>query len=155
MLHRRAALPLGNQGGRERLEVAERVGNVLASGSSHDHRGHVAADLDSLRRLAIAAIEDGLAGAHGDALVLRGAESDEALEYRRAASLPAEAVRLGRDALLAEYPSIPRTGRLSLFERAERIGGARRKRVGPLPDREGRGDQPTARATQGRRMGPS
>ena len=39
------------------------------------------------------------------------------------AALPAAAVLLGRSAVLAEYPSPPRKGRLSLFERAERIGG--------------------------------
>ena len=39
------------------------------------------------------------------------------------ASLPAAAVELGWKALLAEYPSTPRRSRLTLFERAERIGG--------------------------------
>ena len=39
------------------------------------------------------------------------------------APLPAEAVLLGWKAVLAEHPSIPRRRRLSLFERAERIGG--------------------------------
>jgi hypothetical protein len=39
------------------------------------------------------------------------------------APLPAEAVLLGWKALLAEHPSTPRRSRLSLFERAERIGG--------------------------------
>jgi hypothetical protein len=39
------------------------------------------------------------------------------------APLPAEAVRLGRRAVLVEYPSARRRGRLSLFERAERVGG--------------------------------
>jgi hypothetical protein len=39
------------------------------------------------------------------------------------APLPAEAVLLGWKAVLAEYPSTPRRSRLSLFERAERIGG--------------------------------
>jgi hypothetical protein len=39
------------------------------------------------------------------------------------APLPAEAVRLGWKAVLAEHPSTPRRSRLSLFERAERIGG--------------------------------
>ncbi len=43
--------------------------------------------------------------------------------YRIEAALPAAAVPLGRTALLAEYPSTPRSGRLSLFERAERVGG--------------------------------
>lgn len=39
------------------------------------------------------------------------------------ALLPAEAVRLGWKAVLAEHPSTPRSSRLSLFERAERVGG--------------------------------
>jgi hypothetical protein len=39
------------------------------------------------------------------------------------APLPAEAVRLGWKAVLAEHQSTPRRSRLSLFERAERIGG--------------------------------
>jgi hypothetical protein len=39
------------------------------------------------------------------------------------APLPAEAVLLGWKAVLAEHPSPPRRRRLSLFERAERIGG--------------------------------
>jgi hypothetical protein len=39
------------------------------------------------------------------------------------APLPADAVLLGWKAVLAEYPSTPRRSRLSLFERAERIGG--------------------------------
>jgi hypothetical protein len=43
--------------------------------------------------------------------------------YGIEAALPAAAVRLGRDAVLAEHPPIPRSGRLSLFERAERVGG--------------------------------
>ena len=43
--------------------------------------------------------------------------------YRIEAPLPTEAVRLGRKAVLAEHPSIPRRSRLSLFERAERLGG--------------------------------
>jgi hypothetical protein len=38
------------------------------------------------------------------------------------ASLPMEAVLLGRKAVLAEHPSTPRRSRLSLFERAERLG---------------------------------
>jgi hypothetical protein len=38
------------------------------------------------------------------------------------APLPAEAVLLGWKAVLAEYPSTPRSGRLGLFERAERTG---------------------------------
>jgi hypothetical protein len=43
--------------------------------------------------------------------------------YNIDAPLPAEAVRLGWKAVLAEHPSTPRRHRLSLFERAERIGG--------------------------------
>ncbi len=43
--------------------------------------------------------------------------------YGMEAPLPAEAVRLGWKAVLAEYPSTPRKGRLSLFDRAERVGG--------------------------------
>ncbi|PYN23506.1 MAG: hypothetical protein DMD99_13885 [Candidatus Rokuibacteriota bacterium] len=43
--------------------------------------------------------------------------------YGIEAPLPAAAARLGRNAVLAEYPSPPRTGRLSLFEQAERLGG--------------------------------
>ena len=39
------------------------------------------------------------------------------------ALLPAEAVRLGWKAVLAEHSSTPRRHRLSLFERAERSGG--------------------------------
>ena len=39
------------------------------------------------------------------------------------APLPAEAVLLGRKAVLARYPSTPRSSRLSLFERANRAGG--------------------------------
>jgi hypothetical protein len=43
--------------------------------------------------------------------------------YGIEAPSPVAAARLGRNAVLAEYPSPPRKGRLSLFERAERIGG--------------------------------
>lgn len=43
--------------------------------------------------------------------------------YGVEALLPAAAVLLGRNAVLAEYPSIPRRSRASLFERAERVGG--------------------------------
>jgi hypothetical protein len=43
--------------------------------------------------------------------------------YGIEAPLPAAAARLGRNAVLAEYPSPPRKGRLGLFERAERLGG--------------------------------
>jgi hypothetical protein len=43
--------------------------------------------------------------------------------YSVDAALPAEAVRLGWKAVLAEHPSTPRRSRLSLFERAERAGG--------------------------------
>jgi hypothetical protein len=43
--------------------------------------------------------------------------------YGIEAPLPAAAVRLGRNAVLADHPSAPARGRLSLFERAERAGG--------------------------------
>ncbi len=43
--------------------------------------------------------------------------------YSIEAPLPAEAVALGWKAVLAEHPPARRTGRLSLFERAERLGG--------------------------------
>ena len=43
--------------------------------------------------------------------------------YGIEAPLPAAAALLGLKAALAEYPSPPRKGRLSLFERAERLGG--------------------------------
>lgn len=43
--------------------------------------------------------------------------------YGIEAPLPAEAVRLGWKAVLAEHPLTPRKRRLSLFERAERVGG--------------------------------
>ncbi len=43
--------------------------------------------------------------------------------YSIEAPLPAAAVLSGRNAVLAEYPSTPRRSRLSLFERAERVGG--------------------------------
>jgi hypothetical protein len=43
--------------------------------------------------------------------------------YGIEAPLPAAAAQLGLKAALAEYPSPPRKGRLSLFERAERLGG--------------------------------
>jgi hypothetical protein len=43
--------------------------------------------------------------------------------YGIEAPLPAAAVRLGWNAVLAEYPSTPRRSRLSLFERAKRVGG--------------------------------
>jgi hypothetical protein len=43
--------------------------------------------------------------------------------YSIEAPLPAAAALLGLNAALAEYPSPPRKGRLSLFEQAERIGG--------------------------------
>ena len=39
------------------------------------------------------------------------------------APLPAEAVRLGWNAVLAEHPLTPRRRRLSLYELAERSGG--------------------------------
>ena len=43
--------------------------------------------------------------------------------YGIEAPLPAEAVLLGWRAVLAEHPSTPRRGRVSLFERAQRVGG--------------------------------
>jgi len=43
--------------------------------------------------------------------------------YAIEAPRPAAAALLGLNAVLAEYPSPPRKGRLSLFERAQRIGG--------------------------------
>jgi hypothetical protein len=43
--------------------------------------------------------------------------------YSIEAPLPTEAVRLGRQAALAEHPSTARRGRPGLFERAERAGG--------------------------------
>jgi hypothetical protein len=43
--------------------------------------------------------------------------------YDIEAPLPAAAVLLGRNAVIADYPSTPRRRRLSLFERAERVGG--------------------------------
>ena len=43
--------------------------------------------------------------------------------YGIKAPLPAEAVLLGWKAVLAEHPSTPRRRRLSLFERAQRVGG--------------------------------
>jgi hypothetical protein len=43
--------------------------------------------------------------------------------YAIEAPLPAEAVLLGRKAVLAEYPSRPESSRLSLFEQAQRVGG--------------------------------
>jgi hypothetical protein len=43
--------------------------------------------------------------------------------YDIEAPLPAEAVLVGRREVLLEYPPTPPTSRLSLFKRAERIGG--------------------------------
>jgi len=43
--------------------------------------------------------------------------------YGIEASLPASAALLGRNALLAEHPPARARRRLSLFERAERVGG--------------------------------
>jgi hypothetical protein len=43
--------------------------------------------------------------------------------YAIEAPLPAVAVQLGRQALLAEHPPTQAPRRLSLFARAERIGG--------------------------------
>lgn len=42
--------------------------------------------------------------------------------YAVEAPLPAAAAMLGWAAVLADYPSAPRRRRLSLFERAERVG---------------------------------
>ena len=58
--------------------------------------------------------------------------------YDLEASLPAEAVRLGWQAVLTEHPSTPRRGRPSLAERAERVGGQDASgwvlyRIGPAP----------------------
>jgi len=39
------------------------------------------------------------------------------------APLPAAAMLLGRQVVLAEHPGTPRKGRLGLFERAQRIEG--------------------------------
>jgi hypothetical protein len=39
------------------------------------------------------------------------------------APLPPAAVQEGWKAVLAEYPATPQRGRLSLFERAKRLGG--------------------------------
>jgi len=43
--------------------------------------------------------------------------------YSIEAPLPAAAALLGLNAALAEYPSLPRKGRLSLFDQADRVGG--------------------------------
>ena len=43
--------------------------------------------------------------------------------YGIEAPSPAEAMLLGRHALLAEYPPVRARRRPSLFERAERVGG--------------------------------
>jgi hypothetical protein len=43
--------------------------------------------------------------------------------YGIEAPLPAAAALLGWKAVLAEYPSTPRSSRLSLFERAQRVEG--------------------------------
>ena len=43
--------------------------------------------------------------------------------YAIDAPFPAEAVRLGWKAVLAEHPSTPQRSRLSLFQRAQRVGG--------------------------------
>ena len=56
-----------------------------------------------------------------DAVLQREARDPGALRYR--GSVTAEAVLRGWKAVLAEHPSTPRRSRLSLFERAERIGG--------------------------------
>lgn len=43
--------------------------------------------------------------------------------YAIEAPLPGAAVLLGRSALLAEHPSTPTRGRLSLFKQAQRVEG--------------------------------
>ena len=43
--------------------------------------------------------------------------------YSIEAPLPAAAALLGLNAAVAEYPSPPRKGRLSLFDQADRVGG--------------------------------
>lgn len=43
--------------------------------------------------------------------------------YDIEAPLPAQAVELGWKAVLAEHPSAPQRGRVTLFERAKRVGG--------------------------------
>jgi hypothetical protein len=43
--------------------------------------------------------------------------------YGIEAPLPEAALRLGLNAVLADHPPAPVRGRLSLFERAERVGG--------------------------------
>jgi hypothetical protein len=43
--------------------------------------------------------------------------------YGVEASTPAAAVRVGRDALLTEYPTIPTRQRQGLFAQAQRVGG--------------------------------
>ncbi len=43
--------------------------------------------------------------------------------YGIEAPLPEAAVVLGRNAVLAEYPSTPRRRRPTLFEQAQRVGG--------------------------------
>jgi hypothetical protein len=43
--------------------------------------------------------------------------------YSVEAPFPAAAALLGLNAAVAEYPSPPRKGRLSLFDQADRVGG--------------------------------
>ena len=43
--------------------------------------------------------------------------------YGSEAALPSGEVVVGLSAVLAEFPSTPRRGRPSLFERAQRLGG--------------------------------
>ena len=43
--------------------------------------------------------------------------------YGIEAQLPAAAALLGLNAAIAEYPALPRKGRLSLFEQADLTGG--------------------------------
>ena len=73
--------------------------------------------------------------------------------YAIEASLPAAAVLLGRNAALAEYPShaAKKTADLVRAGRAHR--GSRRKRVGPLPDRQGRRARINRRRARARDIG--
>jgi len=62
--------------------------------------------------------------------------------YSIEAPLPAAAARLGRNAVLAEHPPGRARGRLSLFARAERIGG--QDASGWVLYRIGKDDGPTS-----------
>jgi hypothetical protein len=57
--------------------------------------------------------------------------------YAIEASLPAAAVVLGWNAVLADYPSTPRMKTADLVRAGRARRGSRRKRVGHLPNREG------------------